>query len=170
MQVCALFTFRLYRVASGSMEPTYKIGDLAIVMRQPMSGTPMDGDVITLLSPDDQKSISIKRVLGVAGDRLHFDNKQLYRKGKKLDEPYVQHLTDFADQQRDQFPRNLESEHMSEKAKLLLAQNLKDGELVVPEGYFFVLGDNRDYSLDSRYWGLLPGKNVMGHVLLRVVQ
>lgn len=170
LQVSALFTFRFYSVASRSMEPTYKIGDLAIVIRQPMSGTPLDGDVITILSPDDQQSIFIKRVLGVAGDRLHFDNKQLYRNGKKLDEPYVQHASTLVDQYRDHFPRDLDYDHMAPKAKRMLEENVKNGELVVPEGYLFVLGDNRDNSLDSRYWGSLQRENVMGHVVFKIAK
>jgi signal peptidase I len=96
-------------------------------------------------------------------------DKRLYRNGVEVREPYVQHITSLIDAYRDNFPGGRDPGWHgpgSEAAAEMIAHHVRDGELVVPEGKYFVLGDNRDDSLDSRYWGFIRRSDIVGRPIL----
>jgi signal peptidase I len=127
------------------------------------------GDIIVFRHPTLIIVDYVKRVIGVPGDHIKLVNKVVFVNGKPLDEPYVIHLPNYLTY-RDNFPSGepdyVGDAKMSERASEMLHNNVVNGELVVPPGYYFAMGDNRDNSLDSRYWGLVPRENIMGKPLI----
>jgi signal peptidase I len=127
------------------------------------------GDIIVFKHPTLITVDYVKRVIGLPGDRIKLMNKQVFVNGKLLNEPYVIHENNFYSY-RDNFPLG-EPEYnpdpkMSARANEMLRNDVVNGELVVPPGEYFAMGDNRDNSLDSRYWGLVPRDNIMGKPLI----
>ncbi len=163
----ACCSFRPLAVPAGSMANTLRAGDhvLVEVVSPALGRTPRRGDVIVFRYPPDPKQTFVKRVVGVPGDRIRMRDKQLIRNGAPVTEPWAVHLTDYTDPYRDNFPA-APNVHLSSAAEAMLARNVREGEVVVPEGQLFVLGDNRDSSLDSRYFGFVPKGNVTGRPLL----
>jgi signal peptidase I len=104
----------------------------------------------------------VKRVIGVPGDRLHIEDKEVYCNGHKVIEPYVQHIDSRRIPFRDDFPSDLVPMDVYPLGRKMLSEDVRDGELVVPEGQYFALGDNRDNSSDGRFWGLVPRENIIG--------
>jgi signal peptidase I len=124
------------------------------------------GDIIVFRHPILLQEDYVKRAIGIPGDHIKLVNKQLYLNGKAVDEPYVIHIFNNTDPYRDNFP-DAEFEltpnaEMNARATEMLRDNVVNGELVVPPGFYFAMGDNRDNSLDSRYWGLVPRENIKG--------
>jgi signal peptidase I len=156
---------QLFAVPSGSMEPTLDIGDRVFVLHAIFSGEVRRGDVIAVRYPVDPKQSFLKPVTGMPGDRIRIVNKELWINGKKMTEPYVQHATDYVDAYRDNFPSEPNTT-VFPAAIEMLQHNVKSGELVVPPGGYFVMGDNRDMSLDSRYWGFISKDEVLGRPVL----
>jgi signal peptidase I len=164
-------------IPTGSMEDTLLIGDHLLVDKMayapdgPVSKylLPYEsvkrGDIIVFRYPIDISQTFVKRVIGVPGDRIHLVNKQVYLNGKKLVEPYVYHKTEYFDSYRDNFPSE-PNVHLYEPAQEMLEKNVVNGEVVVPPHHFFAMGDNRDSSLDSRYWGFVPRENIIGKPLI----
>ena len=160
-----------------SMEDTLLIGDHLIVDKLAyappgkISGkllpyTPIRrGDIIVLRPPHEPKLSYVKRVIGVPGDRIQIRNKQLYLNGKAVLEPYKYHKTDYIDAYRDNFP-SLPNTPIYKSGLEMLQQNVVNGEVLVPPDRYFAMGDNRDLSLDSRYWGFVPRENIIGKPLL----
>lgn len=160
-------------VPTGSMEDTVLIGDHMLVDKMAYSPSgaisrhllPYSdvkrGDVIVFKWPPHPQENYIKRVIGVPGDRIKVINKELWLNGKKPSEPYVVHKTPYVDSYRDNFPSEPNS-MLFDGARRMLAENLRDGEIVVPANMYFAMGDNRDNSLDSRYWGFVPRENIVG--------
>jgi signal peptidase I len=106
----------------------------------------------------------VKRAAGVPGDRIRIVDKRLWVNGKPVDEPYVQHELAFSDY-GDNFPPPADFQFFPgdvTPAGREMLKSVRGGELVVPEGAYFALGDNRDFSLDSRYWGFVPRENIIG--------
>ena len=155
--------YHAYIIASGSMEPTILIGDQVLV--RPLTGAPSRGDLVQHRYPIDPKQSFLKRVVAVGGDRVRLRNKQLIVNGTPVDEPYVVHRTGFVDDFRDNFPAEPNMTLRGNWAEELRAHTV-NGELVVPPGKFFVLGDNRDESLDSRYFGFLDRSEITGKPVL----
>jgi signal peptidase I len=124
------------------------------------------GDIIVFRHPTLLQENYVKRVIGVPGDHIKLENRQLILNGHAVREPYVIHIFPFPDAYRDNFPaapfEPAGDERMSERAEQMLEHDVVNGELVVPAGNYFAMGDNRDNSLDSRYWGLVPRENIIG--------
>ncbi|HUP03111.1 MAG TPA: signal peptidase I [Bryobacteraceae bacterium] len=164
-------------IPTGSMENTLLVGDhllvdkLAYAPSGPISKhlLPYDeikrGDIIVFRYPADISQTFVKRCMGVPGDRIHIEDKALYLNGKKLVEPYAYHNTGYIDSYRDNFPTDPDVP-VSVGAHDMLANHVKNGDVVVPPNYYFALGDNRDSSLDSRYWGFVPRDNIIGKPLM----
>jgi signal peptidase I len=152
-----------YVLPTASMEPTLLQGDCFLMetVTPGWWGAPQRDDLIVYRSPDDPKEIYVKRVAGIPGDRLRIVNKQLYRNGSAVAEPYAVHSTSYTDSYRDNFPSEPHTQ-LRRGGREMLAKDLRDGEVVVPAGQYFVMGDNRDNSLDSRYLGFVPAGNIIG--------
>jgi signal peptidase I len=153
-----------YIVPGSSMENGLRQGDHVLVKRVGLRGSINRGDVITFQYPADRSVVLVKRVIGLPGDRIRLLDKQVIRNGVRLVEPYAQHRMPFIDPIRDNFPTPVSGATMP-RVYDLLANNIISGELAVPQDMLFVLGDNRDNSIDSRFWGLLPREDVIGKAI-----
>ncbi len=164
-------------IPTGSMEDTLLIGDHLLVDKLAYSpgGSVSShilpyrevkrGDIIVFRYPVDIRQTFVKRAIGVPGDHIKLVNKQLYLNGHAVNEPYVYHKTEYIDSYRDNFPSD-PNVHVAEGALDMLTNHVQNGEVVVPPGYVFAMGDNRDSSLDSRYWGFVPRGNIIGKPLI----
>jgi signal peptidase I len=127
------------------------------------------GDIIVFKHPTLLTVDYVKRCIGLPGDRVKLVNKQVFINGQPLVEPYVIHQDNFS-VYRDDFPLGepdyAPDPKMAERASQMLHDDVVNGELVVPPGFYFAMGDNRDNSLDSRYWGLVPRDNIVGKPLI----
>jgi signal peptidase I len=127
------------------------------------------GDIIVFRHPAKLSEDLVKRCIGLPGDHIKMVAKQVYINGRLLYEPYVIHQDDSM-QYRDNFPQGqpeyIQDAKMAELAYGMLHDNVVAGELVVPPGNYFAMGDNRDNSLDSRYWGFVPRENLVGKPLI----
>ncbi len=127
------------------------------------------GDIIVFRHPTLIIVDYVKRVIGLPGDHIKLIDKQVFINGKAMTEPYTIHM-DNSLSYRDNFPvGELDYQvdpKMAARASEMLRDNVVNGELVVPAGSYFAMGDNRDNSLDSRYWGLVPRENIMGKPLI----
>lgn len=163
-------------VPTPSMDATVRVGDHLLVDK--LSYAPPDaiskhllpytepkrGDIIVFRYPMDINQNYVKRVIGVPGDHIRLVDKVVYLNGKPLVEPYAQHIFPQPDPYRDNFPTVPDGPVM-DRAEEMLANHVVNGELVVPPGSYFAMGDNRDDSLDSRYWGFVPRENIIGKPL-----
>ena len=164
-------------VPTPSMDATVRVGDhllvdkLAYAPAGPISRhllpytEPKRGDIIVFRYPMDIQQNYVKRVIGVPGDHIRVVDKVVYLNGKPLQEPYVQHVASENEPYRDNFP-SAPSGPVYDRAREMLAHNVVNGELVVPPESYFAMGDNRDNSLDSRYWGFVPRENIIGTPLM----
>jgi signal peptidase I len=123
------------------------------------------GDIIVFRYPVDIRQTFVKRAIGVPGDHIRLVNKKLILNGHEVSEPYVYHKSDLIDSYRDNFPSE-PNVHVAESAMDMLTNHVENGDVVVPPGYVFAMGDNRDSSLDSRYWGFVPRDNIIGKPLI----
>jgi signal peptidase I len=163
---CLSFLFvQPLRNRSGGMEDTVAAGDSIFVRRKPGAAV-RRGDIMVFRYPVDRRQVYIKRVVGAPGDRIKLVRKALYLNGAPLVEPYVVHRTSYFDDYRDSFPSIPGLISLPASARDMLAHHLVNGEIVVPDGNYFVLGDNRDNSSDSRYWGFVPALDVIGKPVL----
>ena len=164
-------------IPTGSMEDNLLIGDHLLVDKLayapagavskyllPYSEVKR-GDIIVFRYPVDIRQTFVKRVIGVPGDRIRLENKNVFVNGKKLDEPYKIHKTEYIDSYRDNFPGEPNT-RLSDSGVDMLASHVVNGEVVVPDHSYFAMGDNRDSSLDSRYWGFVPRENIIGKPLI----
>jgi signal peptidase I len=164
-------------IPTGSMEDTLLVGDHLLVdkLAYAPSGAVSKyvlpysdvkrGDIIVFRYPIDIRQTFVKRVMGVPGDHIRLENKQVFLNGHKLNEPYVVHKLDYIDSYRDNFPSEPNSP-VFPPAQRMLEHDVVNGEVVVPPGHYFAMGDNRDQSLDSRYWGFVPRENIIGKPLI----
>jgi signal peptidase I len=175
------FIVQAFEIPSSSMENTLLIGDHVFVNREqfappsrwlgpilPYSDIHRQ-DIVVFLHPAEPGLYVVKRVIGVPGDRIHLRDGVVYRNGSKLDEPYVIHMTgsDNANPYRDNFPAVPASEfnNVTPEWQLTMRQYMQGDDIVVPPGRYFAMGDNRDVSYDSRYWGFIPRENMIGRPL-----
>jgi len=168
--ILALFTFlpfifvEPFVIPTRAMEDTILIGDHILVLRVPRM-LPRRGDLTVFRYPVDRRQVFVKRVIGAPGDRIKIVKKIVFRNDVPIDEPYASHKSDYVDAYRDNFPSE-PSGFVYPGAVPMLQDSVKDGELVIPSGRYFVLGDNRDNSLDSRYWGFVEPRDMLGRPLI----
>ncbi len=172
------FIVQAFQIPSESMEKTLLIGDYLLVDKVHYGHSRFWGwllpyhsiqrqDIIVFRYPVNPKQHFVKRVVAVPGDRVRLINKHVYVNGVRQDDDYATFNWAQRDRFRDNFPDGgFYGDKISAKWFLQAQKLLEDGELIVPEGSFFVLGDNRDDSYDSRYWGFVPEENVVGRPLL----
>ena len=164
-------------IPTGSMEDTLLVGDHLLVDKLtyapagslskhilPYSNVHR-GDIIVFRYPVDIKQTFVKRAIGVPGDRLRIVNRQVFVNEKALNEPYKVHKQGFMDYYRDNFPSEPNT-MIYPDAQTMLEKNVQNGEVVIPPDKYFAMGDNRDNSLDSRYWGFVPRENIIGKPLV----
>ena len=173
------FVVQAFEIPSSSMENTLLIGDHVFVNRisfAPETGAigPLlpyrqihRGDIVVFLHPDAAYAGTyvVKRIIGIPGDRIHLRNGEVYRNGEKLNEPYILHdRDDLSDSYRNDFPAVPPSgdPNISPIWESQLPSYIQGGDLVVPPGHYFAMGDHRGVSLDSRYWGFIPRENIIG--------
>lgn len=168
-------------IPTGSMEDTLLVGDHLIVDKlcyAPAGAIskyllpyqePKHGDIIIFRYPANLQETLVKRLIGAPGDHLRITNGVVYRNGKRLNEPYVYHKYAY-DPTTDNFPnpccRPVKEEAAVEAQREMLEHDVVNGELVVPLGMYFAMGDNRDNSSDSRFWGFVPRENLIGKPVL----
>jgi signal peptidase I len=158
-------------IPSASMEDTLLVGDHVLVDKlvySPHGATlalpyrdVRRGDIIVFRYPLDIREDYVKRAIGIPGDHIRFVSQQLILNEKPVKEPYVKHVASYPDTYRDNFPVRA-GVPLRPRALEMLDNHVVNGELVVPPGYIFAMGDNRDDSDDSRYWGLVPRENIVG--------
>jgi signal peptidase I len=145
-----------YVIPTSAMEPTLLQQDKMLSLRSRFAGEFRRGDLVVFRYPVDNRQTFIKRIIGIPGDRIRLDNKRLFLNGKLVTEPYVMHSTEYIDMYRDNFPYTATAATTNlPRGAEMLAKHVRNGELHVPPGQYFVMGDNRDNSLDSRYWGFV---------------
>lgn len=170
------FLFEPFQIPSQSMVPTLDVGDFILVnkfdygLRLPVIGTrilaigePQRGDVMVFRNPEDNRTNYIKRVIGVPGDRVTYHGKRLVINGEPVEERLMAALP--ANRPIELFYEERIGEAVHRIVKLNNDNRQGDGEWVVPEGFYFVLGDNRDRSKDGRFIGLVPDRNIVGHAV-----
>lgn len=171
------FSLQPFRIPSASMEPTLLVGDFLLVDKQePAPGDWLDpfpgraihrGDVVVFHYPVDPSLHLVKRVIGLPGDRLRMRNGQVFINGGALKEPYAAYSQVREDSFRDNFPHLQSTDPDVDARWWVEMQHLVDhGELKIPPGRYFVLGDNRNNSEDSRYWGFVPANSIVGEPFL----
>ena len=165
-------------IPSASMENTLLIGDHVLVDKLLFSPSGSvsshilpyrdvrRGDIIVFRYPLQIKEDYVKRAIGVPGDHIRLVNKQLYLNGHAVNEPYVKHSSSYIDSYRDNFPVAEPNSPLPPSAHDMLDNHVVNGELVVPAHFIFAMGDNRDDSADSRYWGFVPRENIEGTPLI----
>ncbi|MDQ6676409.1 MAG: signal peptidase I [Acidobacteriota bacterium] len=164
-------------IPTGSMEDTLLVGDHLLVDKLSyappgkVSGSLLPysnvkrGDIIVFRYPVDIRQTYVKRAMGLPGDHLHLENKKLFLNGHMLNEPYVVHKTEYIDSYRDNFPAD-PNVPLTPSGQAMLERSIVNKEVVVPPGFIFAMGDNRDSSWDSRYWGFVPRENIIGKPLV----
>jgi signal peptidase I len=171
------FVVQAFQIPSQSMEQTLLVGDYLLVNKFVFGGRGAwydrflpyrgirRGEIIVFRFPFDDHAHYVKRVIGVPGDRIKIVDQQLYVNGRLAPEPYVVHDPASYEPYGDNFPpsdarflqHNVRREWAGE-----IPSHIENGQLVVPLNKYFVMGDNRDHSWDSRYWGFVDRESVMG--------
>jgi len=156
------FVVQAFQIPTGSMEPTLLIGDFLLVNKLVYSNTPSPieekilprrnirrGDIVVFKNPNNLSEDYVKRAIGLPGEKLEIKNKQVYINDKPIEEKYKVHID------KEIIPKNDTYNY---------GDNIRDnfGPVVIPPGYLFAMGDNRDSSWDSRFWGFLPLSYVKG--------
>jgi signal peptidase I len=170
------FVLQNFEIPSSSMEDTLLIGDHVVVNREqfappthwmgpllPYRDLHRD-DIAVFLSPEQPGLFLVKRIIGLPGDRIHLRDDVVYRNGEKLVEPFVRHKRQSNPYTAD-FPSVAPSEMYgvrNEKWAQEMPSHIVGDDIVVPPDSYFAMGDNRDVSYDSRFWGFLPRKNLIG--------
>jgi signal peptidase I len=174
------FILQAFKIPSGSMEPTLLVGDHVLVNKFLFGGRgawyekllpyrPVRrGDIIVFKFPYDDHVDYVKRVIGLPGDHLRIIDQLVYIDGQVLSEPYVIHGETY-DPLGDNFPpadQTLLQDRLRPEWAAQIAGYINRGSLVVPPDHYFVMGDNRDDSSDSRYWGFVDRDAIIGRPML----
>jgi signal peptidase I len=171
------FVLQPYLIPSESMEHTLLVGDFLLVNKQvyaPAGGlsrwllpyrTVARGDIVVFHHPNPP--FLVKRVVGIPGDRLRIEDGRVTVNGMPLDEPYAAFEPTASNPFRDEFPGTVYTDPQVDPLWWRQMQSLThDGELVVPGDEYFVLGDNRNHSKDSRFWGFVPRQAIVARPLV----
>jgi signal peptidase I len=174
------FVLQAFEIPSSSMEDTLLIGDHVFVNREQFApatqwmGSLMPyrnakhDEIVVFLSPSEQGLFVVKRIIGIPGDRIHLRDGVVYRNGEKLDEPYVRYKNDVPNVEltrpyRENFPAvPADMYNVTPEWQAALPKYIQGEDLVVPPNNYFAMGDNRNVSYDSRFWGFIPQENVIG--------
>lgn len=176
--VIRTFAVEAFKIPTGSMETTLLVGDFLLVnkavygaqvpftgVRLPAIENPERGDIVVFEYPKDQSKNYVKRVVGLPGDRVAMREGELYVNGEPRDETYVQHTQPASDYYDPQF--EWQRPHLAPEVDGSTYRPTRDdwGPILVPAGKYFVMGDNRDNSQDSRYWGFVDRTLIKGRPL-----
>jgi signal peptidase I len=173
------FIFQNFAIPSSSMEKTLLVGDHVLVDRvtlaPPAHWAPIihyrdvhRGDIIVFFKPGEPDLYLVKRVIGIPGDRIHLVSGIVYLNGVAQNEPQAAKPSpENTYPYRDEFPAYAppEGSEVTPEWEVDLPNHIQNGDLVVPAGEYFAMGDNRTVSLDSRYWGFVPRANIVGRPL-----
>lgn len=176
------FLFEPFRIPSGSLEPTLLTGDFILVnkfdygVRLPVvhtklfgSGTPQRGDIMVFRWPPNPSYDFIKRVIGLPGDTISYINKELYVNGKQIPQEFLK-VSAAMNENGAEWQAQEKQEDLLGIKHHIYVDNEKSSQdfhdIVVPDGMYFVMGDNRDDSADSRFWGFVPDKNIVGKAVM----
>jgi signal peptidase I len=176
------FLFEPFRIPSGSLEPTLLKGDFILVnkfdygVRLPVihtklfgDGEPKRGDIMVFRWPPNPSFDFIKRVIGIPGDKISYVNKELTVNGQAVPQEYLQN-TEATDEVGGKWQATEKQEDLLGIKHHIFIDSSKTSrdfkDVVVPPGMYFVMGDNRDDSADSRYWGFVPEANIVGKAVL----
>lgn len=172
------FLVEAFKIPTGSMERTLLVGDFLLVnkavygaqlpftdARLPAFDNPDRGDVVVFEFPLDRSKNYVKRVVGLPGDTVEMRAGELFVNGERQRERYVQHTQPGGDYYDPQF--NWQTEYLAPGVEASNYRPTRDdwGPIIVPEGKYFVMGDNRDNSQDSRYWGFVDRTLIKGRPL-----
>lgn len=172
------FLYEPFRIPSGSLKPTLLIGDFILVnkfdygIRLPVIHKKIypgkdikHGDIIVFRYPEDPSIDFIKRVIGLPGDTISYINKVLYVNGKEMPQTFQKNTTDHDSEEISWDVVQKQEDFFGVKHAIYQTPEKSDTDLkniVVPPGMYFAMGDNRDDSADSRYWGFVPDQNIIG--------
>jgi len=172
------FVVQAFQIPTSSMENTLLVGDFLLVDKLHFAGLPGQnrllpyaeihrGDIVVFYFPIDPSQFLVKRVIGLPGDRVRLRNKMVYVNGVPLQESYVVHGKWPPDGYRDNFPAYVAyARGLERRWRYELQRYVSEGDVVIPRDQYFVMGDNRDDSEDSRYWGFVPRANIIGRPLV----
>ena len=173
------FLLQPFRIPTGSMEPTLMVGDFLLVDKQSFGASgwldhlllpPANvrrGDLVVFHFPPDPSRDLVKRVIGIPGDRIHLHDGRVVLNDKLLREPYAYYSPAFLESFRDDFPSlRMTDPNVDPRWWAELRRIANNGEIIVPDGQYFVMGDNRNNSEDSRYWGFVPRSAIVGRPLV----
>jgi signal peptidase I len=168
------FLFEPFQIPTGSMIPTLEVGDFILVnkytygIRLPVLGTkivdiaePKNGEVMVFIPPH-QDEYFIKRVVGIPGDRVRYQDKTLYINGERQNQTFVAQIPPVNPEVLQYREKLGDAEHLIQRNPY---RETRVDEWVIPEGHYFMMGDNRDQSSDSRYWGLVSEDKIVGRAV-----
>lgn len=168
------FIVQPFRIPSESMERTLLVGDFLLVNKTIFAPSarwkwllpyrPVErGDIVVFHFPIDLTDHVVKRVIGIPGDRVHLRDGLVYVNGQLLQEPYAVFEPAYPDNYRDNFPTRIYTDPgVDTRWWQQMRGEVQSGDLIVPAGQYFVMGDNRNHSRDSRYWGFVPREMIVG--------
>ncbi len=172
------FLVQPFRIPTGSMEPTLRVGDFLLVDKQSFGPSgfldgllPPEnvhrGDLVVFHFPPDPKRDLVKRVVGVPGDRIRLHDGRVLLNDAPLHEPYAYYSPAFLESFRDDFPSlRMTDPNVDPRWWAELRRIVRNSEITVPRDSYFVMGDNRNNSEDSRYWGFVPRAGIVGRPLV----
>jgi signal peptidase I len=178
------FAGELFRIPSGSLEPTLQVGDMVLVnkfrygLRLPVLNKkfievsePRRGDISVFLWPNDPSIYYVKRVIGVPGDEIEYKDKQFIINGEPVSQTFVGDVSIFDGAGRLQQVQQWQEELDGKTYSIYKRPGVKaeDFTITVPEGHYFMIGDNRDDSMDSRHWGFVADDLIVGKATLIVL-
>lgn len=182
------FIIQPYRVPTGSLQPTVKPGDFLLVnqyaygLHFPVSNykfvniaEPKRGDIVLFYAPPDPSTVFVKRLIGLPGDRIEYRNKILYVNGKEMPQTFIEKEMDdepaIGNLPEEHIPVEVKEENLEGIKHRIFVASETPGlsgsfDVTVPAGHYFMMGDNRDNSDDSRMWGFVPERYLIGKAML----